>query len=156
MGPTRGPSGSCRPQMGLMLAPWTLLSGMWCYVKQTTLLEVKRTIHWRPSFPQGFTKADVYPGNGSLARIYSSGGSLWREAGLHPWNRLYVNCGEYFEIQISLDTKKLEVDEILPHGWSFHSQYHDYWGHGDSGKDINEYWYWPGIPIMEKATHCND
>ena len=27
MGPTRGPPGSCRPQMGPMLATWTLLSG---------------------------------------------------------------------------------------------------------------------------------
>ena len=29
MGPTWGPPGSCRPQMGPMLAPWTLLSGKW-------------------------------------------------------------------------------------------------------------------------------
>ena len=28
MGPTWGPPGSCRPQMGPMLAPWTLLSGI--------------------------------------------------------------------------------------------------------------------------------
>ena len=28
MGPMWGPPGSCRPQMGPMLAPWTLLSGM--------------------------------------------------------------------------------------------------------------------------------
>ena len=28
MGPTWGPPGSCRPQMGPMLAPWTLLSGV--------------------------------------------------------------------------------------------------------------------------------
>ena len=27
MGPTSGPPGSCRPQMGPMLAPWPLLSG---------------------------------------------------------------------------------------------------------------------------------
>ena len=27
MGPTWDPRGSCRPQMGPMLAPWTLLSG---------------------------------------------------------------------------------------------------------------------------------
>ena len=27
MGPTWGPPGSCRPQMGLILTPWTLLSG---------------------------------------------------------------------------------------------------------------------------------
>ena len=28
MGPTWGPPGSCRPQMGPTLAPWTLVSGM--------------------------------------------------------------------------------------------------------------------------------
>ena len=28
MGPTWSPPGSCRPQMGPMLAPWSLLSGM--------------------------------------------------------------------------------------------------------------------------------
>ena len=28
MGPTWGPPGSCRPQMGPMLAPWTFLSGL--------------------------------------------------------------------------------------------------------------------------------
>ena len=30
MGPTWGPPGSCRPQMGPILAPWTLLSGKVC------------------------------------------------------------------------------------------------------------------------------
>ena len=34
MGPTWGPPGSCRPQMGPMLAPWTLLSGIWMYFPQ--------------------------------------------------------------------------------------------------------------------------
>ena len=29
MGPTRGPPGFCRSQMGPMLAPWTMLSGYW-------------------------------------------------------------------------------------------------------------------------------
>ena len=33
MGPTWGPPGSCRPLMGPMLAPWTLLSGQ-CLVHQ--------------------------------------------------------------------------------------------------------------------------
>ena len=32
MGPTWGPPGSYRPQMGPILAPWTLLSGeLWCF-----------------------------------------------------------------------------------------------------------------------------
>ena len=38
MRPTWGPPGSCRPQMGPMLAPWTLLSGL--------LLRVWRI--WKP------------------------------------------------------------------------------------------------------------
>ena len=42
MRPTWGPSGSCRPQMGPMLAPWTLLSGLISkqqYVTQTTFFK---------------------------------------------------------------------------------------------------------------------
>ena len=35
MGPTWGPPGSCRPQMGPMLAPWTLLSGLALHDYQT-------------------------------------------------------------------------------------------------------------------------
>ena len=35
MGPTWGPPGSCRPQMGPMLAPWTSLSGLVPNWKQT-------------------------------------------------------------------------------------------------------------------------
>ena len=36
MGPTWDPPGSCRPQMGPMLAPWTLLSGINCHTSQPT------------------------------------------------------------------------------------------------------------------------
>ena len=35
MGPTWGPPGSCRPQMGPMLVPWTLLSRSFYKSKQT-------------------------------------------------------------------------------------------------------------------------
>ena len=41
MGPTWGPPGSCRPQMGPMLAPWTLLSG-----KQFTYRYVRESYEW--------------------------------------------------------------------------------------------------------------
>ena len=37
MGPTWGPPGTCRPQMGPMLAPWTLLSG-------TALVDISQQI----------------------------------------------------------------------------------------------------------------
>ena len=33
MGPTWDPPGSCRPQMGPMLAPWTMLLGLWFSLK---------------------------------------------------------------------------------------------------------------------------
>ena len=73
MGPTRGPPGSCRPQMGPMSAPWTLISGFvlynyfiiiswlwsiapgWCANKQVWLLAacwqllilINESIYWR-------------------------------------------------------------------------------------------------------------
>ena len=52
MGPTWGPSGSCRPQMGPMLAPWTLLSDI--------LSQSQRcgTYHWliaRHQYCTGYT-----------------------------------------------------------------------------------------------------
>ena len=37
MGPTWGPPGSCRPQMGPMLTPWTLLSGSICNYPVSTV-----------------------------------------------------------------------------------------------------------------------
>ena len=40
MGPTWGPPGSCRPQMGPILAPWTLLSGnTWWLVHVMALVQ---------------------------------------------------------------------------------------------------------------------
>ena len=36
MGPTWGPPGSCRPQVGPMFAPWTLLSGKGCLLGEVT------------------------------------------------------------------------------------------------------------------------
>ena len=45
MGPKWGPPGSCRPQMGPMLAPWTLLSGC-IYVVRNLLHPHKFTNQW--------------------------------------------------------------------------------------------------------------
>ena len=56
MGPTWGPPGSCGPQMGPMLAPWTLLSGHFNSTFQRSrymdtdmdvLLAVNRSSTWR-------------------------------------------------------------------------------------------------------------
>ena len=51
MGPTWGPPGSCRPQMGPMLAPWTLLSGRVCGQKQSSWGQHKA--HLGPVAPDG-------------------------------------------------------------------------------------------------------
>ena len=45
MGPTWGPSGSCRPQMGPMLAPWTLLSGIRYSMHKRDQWEELRPVH---------------------------------------------------------------------------------------------------------------
>ena len=45
IGPTTGPPGSCRPQMGPMLAPWTLLSGVRCHYKAVNFHQNSHKIH---------------------------------------------------------------------------------------------------------------
>ena len=48
-GPTWGPPGSCRPQMGPMLAPWTLLSGIvwrfWNSVQTSMMHNITESLH---------------------------------------------------------------------------------------------------------------
>ena len=46
MGPTWGPSGSCRTQMGPMLVPWTLLSG--------NILAIGLTVRCDSAYPTSF------------------------------------------------------------------------------------------------------
>ena len=59
IGPTWGPPGSCRPQMGPMLASWTLLSGMFHY-RHDKMISCQR--------------------NGLCIT-----GPLWRESTCHRW-----------------------------------------------------------------------
>ena len=40
MGPTCGPPGSCRPQMGPMLSPWALLSGILRLIDQYNVMVI--------------------------------------------------------------------------------------------------------------------
>ena len=44
MGPTWAPPGSCRPQMGPMLAPWTWLSGISIIRQGISIIDM----HWTP------------------------------------------------------------------------------------------------------------
>ena len=52
MGPTWGPPWSCRPQMGPMLAPWTLLSGKfyYCFFQHHTIPEFTSWRHQMETF----------------------------------------------------------------------------------------------------------
>ena len=61
IGPTWGPSGSCRPQMGPMLAPWTLLSGFTCIAQNSTSRRAR--VH-------GVRKLQIYPSSHSLQLRY--------------------------------------------------------------------------------------
>ena len=53
MGPSWGPPGSCRPQMGPILVPWTLQSGYWYVIFFTLWLSMtsfadQRLLKWAP------------------------------------------------------------------------------------------------------------
>ena len=48
MGPTWGPPGPSRPQMGPMLDPWTLLSGKWSYLGERGWFGMLPGSSWPP------------------------------------------------------------------------------------------------------------
>ena len=69
MGPTWGPPGSCRPQMGPMLAPWTLSSGELYLHKLQRVLSVW---HWQAKcsvLANGY--GDAKRCNNSIGRLYN-------------------------------------------------------------------------------------
>ena len=51
MGPTWGPPGSCQPQMGQMLAPWTLMSGFISAQTQTLTIVFESLSHYMELSP---------------------------------------------------------------------------------------------------------
>ena len=55
MGPTWGPSGADRAQMGPMLAPWTLLSGMLYNILSVRKMLLMPTSQWTWSSYNGYT-----------------------------------------------------------------------------------------------------
>ena len=59
MGPTWGPPGSCRPQIGPMLAPWTLLSGYTSFVFSPVCPFGDHTVVWYRGAEQGTDKCFV-------------------------------------------------------------------------------------------------
>ena len=59
MGPTWGPPGSCRPQMGPMLAQWTLLPGFLMFLYQSCLFT--STSHLRPLWKMVLRQIPLYP-----------------------------------------------------------------------------------------------
>ena len=74
MGPTWGPPGSCRPQMGPMLAPWTLLSGyhtskVFCAAACAKLFWSKVNVLFNPTLYFSFHSGDVLPSTNYVDHI---------------------------------------------------------------------------------------
>ena len=104
MGPTWGPSGSCQPQMGPMLTPWTLLSGLlpflrtWCPCtdnqirparlgqgREPTANGTHRRHHWDPHCDpgqHGYGQIMMTSSNGSIFPVTVH---LYGEFTGHQW-----------------------------------------------------------------------
>ena len=83
MGPTWGPPGSCRPQMGPMLAPWTLLSGaIWKHVNLGNAEKICSTVQLIFSWPCRVEQADSQAkrlwGYSSSGANYCSQSATWQ------------------------------------------------------------------------------
>ena len=69
MGPTWGPSGSSRPQMGPMLAPWTLLSG-YRFDKSIKVLEFLKGASFTSTLSVYTLTITIHPCNAFMVLTY--------------------------------------------------------------------------------------
>ena len=99
MGPTWGPPGSCRPQMGPMLAPWTLLSGRFEWFlrcgRQTEIKSVDE------SFVAGAERSTVLWGSNFLTQTHKS---ISFESLCTRWdlNKILFFCKRYFILYMAI------------------------------------------------------
>ena len=88
MGPTRGPPGSCRPQRGPMLAPWTWLSG---FAETSMCLshQVRPCPRWVTHSP-------------TLGRTLRLPSDIWVKNVHFDWFKRYVCTGEHFQSYLDI------------------------------------------------------
>ena len=92
-GPTWGPSGSCRPQMGPILAPWTLLSGQHCICDYPGItLSWDRTYKYTPYLA---LKGELSVG--ALCKDYRENWPWYNMPALYIESLLYAVCGYGFD-----------------------------------------------------------
>ena len=95
MGPTWGSPGSCRPQTGPMLDPWTLLVGnvFLAFLLSTTLAISALSKSLRGvshiAQPQAFSDiwCDKHSADSSALTHYMQDGHLWKMSGYVSWER---------------------------------------------------------------------
>ena len=107
MGPTWGPSGADRAQMGLMLAPWTLLSGMLWVVNTVKLIVLSHN---------DFSSSGEQP----ELRPYVITTNDWFYSNISQIMMLHETCGNYNKF----DSAKLKIYygyvKIPNSGWMQH------------------------------------
>ena len=132
MGPTWGPPGADRTQVGLMLAPWSLLSGQWltksvvlCYMPTNDLIVNFQMLSVYLVFQYHvlILTASFCVSNSKL--LYIEVGQLNQELTclefilfLFRWNILLIHC--YFR-QDNLDGSMQNVVTPVHQQWSYHS-----------------------------------
>ena len=126
MGPTWGPTGSCRPQMSPMLAPWTLLLGMWinfawCNLLWTYLVKLSK-------FYQTKDKQKYTP--------YS----CWNPNSMMAWISNHLHCFVWDVITHSCPTFNLKkVVEVRSRMGNY--IYYNYWW-GCIYLSMSSFWCW--------------
>ena len=127
MGPTWGPPGSCRPQMGPMLAPWTLLSGstqfwgiVWGFTKMKgfppgipTSRKSAKYIATYPKSIEGLASPNLSQSQCTTAARWSLFNSLILiqsgELG-NPWN-----C--QWQVHLSSHLEQIKLTQTKPVSW---------------------------------------
>ena len=101
--PTWSPSGADRSQVGPMMAPWSLLSGL-LFINHSNIVCHKSCRSFNPSYSWKH-KRDVYSCNVHLVRI---SGTLFLQTGLMAW------CYKYEGVHLSTMVDKYPGYTTMP------------------------------------------
>ena len=108
MGPTWGPPGSCRPQIGPMLTPWTLLSGT-AWLAATTEQHCKEMLtHWGRVTHICVVKLTIIASDNGLSPERRQA-IIWTNAGILLIGPLGTNFSEILIVIQTFSLKKIRL-----------------------------------------------
>ena len=145
MGPTWRPPGSCRPQMGPILVPWTLLSGKGSYLPNASLLSMSDHIWGTSLYRFQLFHDDVIKWKQFSALLAISAGNSPVTGEIPAQRPVTQSFNVFFDVRLN---KRLSKQWW---GWWFETPWYPLWRHCNANSiDVTSVWH--NVPYNVPST----